>query len=528
MNCSPRDAHVSTSDGVTTSESPKRLTAALGLTPAALPVPCADTLAGPHLVHESHDNSHRQALVSELLDILAGTVSPLHWHLAACAICEDLDAGATTRESVAALAGECAARWKVFRSLVARAEGTSTLPGPQALDAHFVEFVAGLGPMGMDRAEMTRRKCLGRYQRTARSAWALWLAEDDGPTGLHTSAGLRLAEVLWSDIVRPRLSEQNRAQPALARTIVESSVLRPMVSRLGVSETDGTMLVDSDGLMGGRFVGGVLDSRTVESVIRGLRGFRTVTGNRLLREVVLRAHEQFMAGDVDARVVAFRGGLAGLAERLGLNSKKHCSTLLDLLRAGQHVAFADPNVEIGGLWTFALRRGNSSRGAGEVRVVVGDALCPGLVVDVSGQRPSKREARRLVPELRWEPPVGNMSPNLHGRIWVLHRLLLVHMVDRAEELVGDEGLVIPPQSWGELAQRAGMSPTHMRRLHSIWLNGDDRNPPLLERLDGRWNLADAHWDARTFIRHGGLARLRGRRAGHRSQDAKRRRLGRSA
>jgi hypothetical protein len=168
-------------------------------------------------------------------------------------------------------------------------------------------------------------------------------------------------------------------------------------------------------------------------------------------------------------------------------------------------------------------RGNATR-LGVLRIVVCDALAPGLAVQLSQNKDSSliaRTARRLVPELRAEPPVLAVNERLHGPAWTLHRLALVELVDRAEELHAHGMIEINAARWRRLATEAKLPADKLPRLLDSWRTGDAHAPPLLvEPEPGRFTLADPHAAERDFIAEGGRRRTEGREAGRKGKQRK--------
>jgi hypothetical protein len=165
------------------------------------------------------------------------------------------------------------------------------------------------------------------------------------------------------------------------------------------------------------------------------------------------------------------------------------------------------------LWTWSERRG-TKKAPGEVAFVLGDALTPGYadVMSRDGNALPARIARRLVPELRYEPPMGGARERDQGPIWTLHRLMLLEMVDHAEQLAADGGVVITRPRWLELAQHAGVSASIVDRTLDAWVTGEAESAPaLVERLAAdAWTLANWHGPELEFIAAGGAERAAGR------------------
>ena len=218
--------------------------------------------------------------------------------------------------------------------------------------------------------------------------------------------------------------------------------------------------------------------------------------------------------------MTFEGGWKSVAEALEV-PQKHQTDLKRMVKAGAHVEWKVRGLsEHVGLWLYNEKRG-SRAGPGYVRIIVNDLLAPGLAPSMTGSSRTKRLARRLVPELRFDPPVGGIRNNEHGAVWVLSRLFLVHLVTEAEELYRHEGVRIDEETWRRLASEAGLPYQTLDRVLSSWEQGESDAAPALILRDGeRYTLASPHDPEREFIMEGGRRSIEGKKAGQ--KGAKRR------
>lgn len=263
---------------------------------------------------------------------------------------------------------------------------------------------------------------------------------------------------------------------------------------------------------------------THENVRRGLELFGSVPGNRLLKSLVLRSHEQQERGDPFALRVRYAGGWAGLAEAIGFNDR-NTTPLARMAEAGAAVVWSTPYAHGLALWTLAISRGNHLR-PGEVVFTLNTPLAPGYAAELAHEKNNSapaRVARRLVPELRYEPPTGAVRPNEAGAVWTLHRRFLLELVDRATELVTDGGVALSLEDWRRFALEVGLPLATLPKVLDSWRTGESEKAPalLIERAPGRWTLADVHDLERRFLLEAGDRRLKGREAGRKGKRAKR-------
>jgi hypothetical protein len=380
------------------------------------------------------------------------------------------------------------------------------LGGLMALDAELVAWLAKLDQGEADAVRDLAGKRLQRWhggELDAAGLFARWL---DG-------RALRLvARVLWRVRVAEQWKRKQTVRPALVRAVTADTLIPAMARRLQYLPglDDGRILDESGKRVLGRI--STVSAEILAETRAGLALLGTVAGHRLVRFIVHAVHDQVEAGDPYALRLELPGGWTTLAEKLRYTSRDF-EPLQLLMRAGQHAEWAHPNAVIGGLWTYTYRRGNATA-AGRLTITAGEALAPGLaaqLADAGNKSRAARMARRLVPELRAEPPVSAVETRSQGAAWTLHRLALVELVDNAEELSRNGAVTIGPQRWREMANEARLPSETLPRLLGSWTAGDDNTPALLvEPEPGRWTLADAHKAERDFIAESGRRRTLGR------------------
>lgn len=265
----------------------------------------------------------------------------------------------------------------------------------------------------------------------------------------------------------------------------------------------------------GRTVALIDGAVAVDVALRGLEKLGTPVGHRFLDALGIRAWEQYEASSQDSGIVVFDGGLAGVAAAIDHNNDT--AALRALIAVGPSVQWIRPGAHGGGLWTWSLTRGGPGK-PGQMRFTLGDALRPGFLVALEeadkAHTPAARAARRGIPILRRAPPVGSLNERSHGAVYIMGRLLLVEMVDGAEELHLNGGLKLNDKRWSEMAKRAGLPSVSLSRLRDAWLSGDDSSkaPPLIKEVGGGLvTLGDAHELERLFIAERGRRAIEGRR-----------------
>lgn len=427
-----------------------------------------------------------------------------------------------TQRLIEALGPELAARWDDGEDWV------DPDTGVHRWDAALVALLRTVGKKGAEHADgvqaaakqraewlATRdeRLRLDSYPPSASGLFKLWINLSIEKIGeLLRPAWLRLVmDAAWHDVVAAPVKLAKRRRPALVREVAAHRLLPLMTqSTAFVHALDETTLRDEVGRVVGHVA--LTEAATLEVVRDGAAALGSVCGNRLIRALVHRSHDAWNRGDQDPRRVVFERGWEGLAAAIGVG-EKYQPQLKQITQAGQHIVWQTPHVKGGGLWTFSERRGSRARGA-EVAFVLGEALSPGYGSELGregGHSLAARGARRLVPELRFEPPMGPTRENEHGAIWTLHRLMLLELVDNAEDLYRRGAVAIAPSRWDELAEQARLTRRVLGRVLGAWQAGEsERAPALLARSGDEWTLADPHEPERDFIADGGAKRSHGR------------------
>ncbi len=322
-------------------------------------------------------------------------------------------------------------------------------------------------------------------------------------------------------------AERERAKssrPAVVRATV-ADVLMPVWRRQQVLPVlDDGRVVDDKGHELGRIALVSGSMTTHEDTRKGLGLFGSVTGHRLVRSLVLRSHEQQERGDPFALRVRYEGGYEGLAASLGCTTKKDASALPFMAEAGASVVWSTPYAKGLALWALSVKRGNHLR-RGEVAFTLNTPLAPDYARELADEgktSSSARIARRLVPELRLEPPTGAVRLNEAGAVWTLQRRFLLECVDRAEELAAHGAIVLTLADWRELAAEVGLPVSTVPKVLASWLEGESELAPALIAEPEPWHfvLAPAHDLEWRFLLEQGKRRAAGRENGRLAKLAK--------
>lgn len=410
------------------------------------------------------------------------------------------------------------AEWKRTQSLAERG-------GMLAWDAALADVIASTGAGGVGLAKDVREGSRKRWATREKvgfgkdgtpapgAIWKLW----NDPTRDDANRFINLlAAASWADVVRPKLEHERARLPAgLARVVASDQIIATMTRQTVIPTLDDGTVRDASGKTIGRIT--LTTDASIEAVRNGLASFGTVAGNRLVRGLVHRAHDQRDAGIADFRRVAFEGGFAAMLDALNLG-RNYGDTIREIAIAGSAVQWTTPHADGGGFWTWSSRRG-SRKGPGEVAFVLGDPLLPGYVSGLARLNGSStltgRRNRRFVPELRGEVPIPKMlDASKHGSVWTLHRMMIVELVDQARDLATNGYATITPERTAELARLAGLTRQEdITRVLNTFTDGDGTVAPIFKRDGDGWTLADPHGKEREYIIDRGRAEISGQRRG---------------
>ena len=380
-------------------------------------------------------------------------------------------------------------------------DGTIETVGPA-----FVAEIGAVGSNGVALAAAMDRP--GRtndfFSRVASTDAANCGADDAPPPWVVITA-----RVLWLDWVNLSNSDRPLQPPAVARLLVHD-LLPAAHTVVHESPNDDKSLQGRAGSQAAQGVG--VDFQEPDGALLALPCLRSIHGQRLLRALVREGHRGVLQGRSDPHIVRLGINMSDVAESLGF-SRNDRAALRAIFDAGRGHWRAG-GFDIGVLWTWSATRIKGTRGSVPV-FTLGDALLPNFVHELkrrsvgSGRR--SVEARRLVPELRFDPPLVGRR-NSWGAVWMLHSLILVEFVDQSVEFHESGCVLIAPSRWQTLALRAGLPLNVLTRVQAAYLTGHGTAPPLLAKVGAAgWRLGPDHEPEERFIREGGRVRIEAKR-----------------
>ena len=388
-------------------------------------------------------------------------------------------------------------------------------------DYVFANFIATLGSNGRKKSEEIKNKSKKRlveyHQKNLNDGtlWKIWQRDPKG-NRRHYYFELILCEVLWFDVVKPKLEldeRKRRNPPALPETIARTMSDGCGWNRsttLHLDEPSGDLLIVNQHGLPPNIIG---RAPAIE-VERGRSMFgidlaaaypslATRAGQELIQWVIHNIWQRTFEQASSPLLIEYQGGLDALREEIGLPSGRDTSTLFEALNAGKSFALNIPGeVQVLGLWTATLepaRRGKPAR----------------LLVNASPfLAPHFRRNERLVPIVPTPQLVGKR--NDYSAQMAFKFEIILSMAKADDDLLNG-GVLLPPTELERLAELTRLPIPTMNRAIDCWTQDGD-SPRMLDRNGDRFLLANTnpYLTARNFLLEGATRTKEGRARGQQS------------
>ena len=194
-----------------------------------------------------------------------------------------------------------------------------------------------------------------------------------------------------------------------------------------------------------------------------------LTARRIFRLLPRLAWKQAIEGKNPFNRLVFNG-LQDLAEQLGIQNKTQIAMIRDILVAGRE--WRRGNLELPPLWEVWMPQWMTrGRAVSQIRIDVGEGLCPGFVTPES----LRHRLRWLLPVLSL-PDLRAVGPNRQVALEALQWALLMELRQSAAqgEVLG-KGILLTEGQRERAADRAGVSRAEL--LHA--LHGHNESVPWL-------------------------------------------------
>lgn len=402
----------------------------------------------------------------------------------------------------------------------AKADFVCSQDGCNAIDLSFSEFLQRVGKCGQDQAKRIQESAHIRYQKyqekgcgefNRQEAWSVWIPKER--SSLFSPFLRVLVDAVWNDKCKDRWGKEGRNVPALTRGVLVSTIKPPLSKGSSIEVLNNSITCYSTD---GKEIATVpcVDPRLVSLIRRGMEGFPSLTGHKLLRWQVRTGFNNWANEIDDIRLICTTGGYEGIARQIGCgNSKQSPTDVKAILYAQAHGIFQFPNGDSGNMIILReldkLRNGEPSK----INIVLGELLLPNF-----GHSLAKGETRRLVPITDFPPLIG--SKNTHAAQAMLQLLILELFSDHSDVLAVKNSIPICANKWNELANKAGLPEKSLLRVIPGWLEGDLFAQPFLERQGDEYTLGPSYTKELKFLEYQGQQRIEGAKGGIKSAAAK--------
>jgi hypothetical protein len=389
------------------------------------------------------------------------------------------------------------------------------------LDLLYAQYIHSIGKNGAEAANVIIDTAKERfaayresgYESTFRpAAWSLWIKTTPYPS-VFSAHLATLAHIVWLDMCNQRWEREKHNVPAITRGALITTLKPPLSKDTKVQVQDGRIDCFSPE---GKVVATVpcVDPKLVNLVCKGMQGFSTLTGHKLLRWEVRQGFENWISGADDPRLIVTRGGYEGIANLSGNGSSNQAPlNVKAILHAQAYGHFTFPQ---GGSGNMIILREIERYRNGEpsqINIILGELLLPNF-----GNSLPKGDKRRLVPITDLPPLIG--SKNTHASQAMLQLLVLEDFANQSDRLAQHGSIFLPNSRWQELAKEAKLPSTYIAKVISGWTEDDLFAKAFLQKQGDEYTLGARYAGVIDFLEHQGKQRLAGAAAGTKSANSK--------
>lgn len=388
-----------------------------------------------------------------------------------------------------------------------------------AFDLKAAKVFKNFGDKGKEQAKKIEDSAKDRFRQYRESqysesyrsdAWSLWITTEPS---VFMPVLRALTEIVWADVCQQQWERKTRQVPAVA-TAVLTTAIKPPLSKNGMINVTETSIYcySSDG----KVIASVpcIEPTLVPLLKRGMQGFSTLTGHKLLRWEVKTGFNQWADGKDDFRRISSSGGYEGVAHQIGCGSGKNYSTdVKAILHAQAHGLFQFPQGGSGNMIALRedewLRNGEPS----QIIIVLGDILVPNFA-----HRLPKGEPRRLVPITDLPPLIG--SANTHAAQAMLQLLVLEEFANQSDVLSERRCIHLSEEKWEELATQARLPRSSLIRVIIGWTEDDLFSKAFLDKQGNEYSLGPAYANVLDFLKYQGQRRISGSKGADKGNQVK--------
>jgi hypothetical protein len=376
-------------------------------------------------------------------------------------------------------------------------------------DQIFLLHLKHLGKNGKDYATNILhllKNNLATFKQTGKNTLSFWINTQpttEKPIFL-SPAMLLLAKALWHDVVSKKTPIIIKGVPSLIEN--DQELVEALLSQNNTTEKtiEGNINIINDGTLLGSIPIPMISGELHATVINGIKKINTVEGHRLLRFVPRTAFNQMASlVDDDYRIIK-RQSYAEIAAELKLKSRKHISSIKEILHSMAYLDFKRPNFS-GNLITLKKVFSQKTHRQDGVEITVGTMLLPYR----SCESFKNGESNLLIPIM--PDPILVGANQYHAGLYLLQMKIMGEFCKQSVTLAKKGFIEIPNELWIKLAIECNVENILTKILDSWTQDGDTHK--FLNKVDKNlYTLGEAHKKEQdVLIRQGNLRILQSHR-----------------
>lgn len=378
------------------------------------------------------------------------------------------------------------------------------------LDKVYLTFLSKIGPRGEEYAKKIKEKL--KREADSKRLLDFWLCEIQEEVK-PSMAFFILCEAVWEDIGKRKWERNKRSSPSIPKA-VWIDTLKPTFAKdskiviidniLQYFSNQGTLIASTP----------CVDPKLLNLIKRGMEGFSTLTGHKLLRWQVRIGFENWMQDKKDPRLICTSGGYEGIAHLIGCNhSNKAITEVKTILHAQAYSKFSFPNGSQGNMITLLVKEKCRNGEASKINIILGEWLLPNYTHALP-----QGERRRLIPIIELPPMV--CSKNSYAAQAMLQLLILEEFSNQSHTLAEKGSIYLPKEKWFELSTEAHLTKNTLQAVIACWTQDGDKGKAFLSRQGDEYTLGESYRGVLKFLEYQGTKRNEGSSAGKKSAFAK--------
>lgn len=377
------------------------------------------------------------------------------------------------------------------------------------VDYIFLKFLSRIGNVSSGLSEVQLIKSRDRWtskEKHGPEMWTLWSLIDDCEPALTAPRFMYIvANGLWNDRVKKRWEREIKSTPAITSAFFNITV-KPLITQAIYVDNQGDRIIFAD--QNGEVFSTIphIDQSMIKLICKGMKGFGSMDGQRLLRWEICSGFEQWKNGIDDPRVINTEGGYEGIARIIGSESNRSITNVKALLYAQAYGKFELPSGGVGNMLTLVEKEKHANGQPSKISLTLGECLMPNYA-----QCLPKGAQRRLVPIIGLPPLV--CSRNTHANQAIFQLLILEEFAKQSDRLANEGSILISNELLRELCEQSGMSRNNLEMVMKAWTDDDKESTAFLQKQGDEYSLSARYENVQNFLEEQGRQRISGAKAG---------------